>query len=193
MTHADEAKLIEQAKTDPAAFGVLYDRYVGRIYAYARRQTADDATAQDITAATFEKALRHLRRYRWQGGGLAPWLYRIARNEIAQQARQGRFTIAWGDDEPPTADHRPGANGNRPPEASLLAQERRHKLLAALRHLSDGDRDVLTLRLLEGLPAEDVAAVLGCSRDNVYVRLHRALSRLRQQLERTAETEANPS
>ena len=88
---------------------------------------------------------------------------------------------------------RHSGDGHRPPETTLLAQERRRDLLAALRRLNDADRDVLTLRLLEGLPAEDVAVVLGCSRDNVYVRLHRALGRLRQQLAQLATTEAKPS
>jgi len=98
MTPADEATLIEQARTDPAAFGVLYDRYVGRIYAYALRQTADVAAAEDITATTFEKALRHIRRFRRQEAGLAPWLYRIAHNENVQRARRERFTVAWDEE-----------------------------------------------------------------------------------------------
>lgn len=192
MTLADEATLIEQARADPAAFGILYDRYVGRIYAYALRQTADVAAAEDITATTFEKALRHIRRFRRQEAGLAPWLYRIAHNEIIQRARRERFTVAWDEEGLPESGPRHSGDG-RPPEATLLAQERRHDLLAALRRLSDADRDVLTLRLLEGLPAADVAVVLGCSRENVYVRLHRALGRLRQQLEQLAATEAKPS
>lgn len=191
MTLTDEATLIEQARADPAAFGILYDRYVDRIYAYALRQTADVAAAEDITATTFEKALRHIRRFRRPEAGMAPWLYRIAHNEIVQRARRERFTVAWGEEELPGSGPRHSGDG-RPPEATLLAQERRHVLLAALRRLSDADRDVLTLRLLEGLPAEDVAVVLGCSRDNVYVRLHRALGRLRQQIEQLAETEAKP-
>ena len=57
----DEAALVERAKNDSAAFGALYNRYVERIYGYALRETLDVATAQDITAATFEIALRHIR------------------------------------------------------------------------------------------------------------------------------------
>jgi RNA polymerase sigma-70 factor (ECF subfamily) len=192
MTHADEAALVERAKTDPLAFAALYDRYVERLYAYALRQTGDPPAAQDITAAAFEKALRHLRRFHWREAGVAPWLYRIARNEIAQHYRRGRFTITPGrerngeePDEPPP----PAGQDGRPVESALLRGERDGALHAALRRLSEADRDVLTLRFLEGLPTEDVAAILGCSRDNVYVRLHRALARLRGQLERLPEAE----
>jgi RNA polymerase sigma-70 factor (ECF subfamily) len=56
----DEASLVERARHDPAAFGALYDCYIERIYAYAARETGDTALAEDVTAATFEKALRQI-------------------------------------------------------------------------------------------------------------------------------------
>ena len=186
MTHADEAALVERAGQDPTAFAALYDRYAERIYAYVARQVEDTAVAQDVTAATFEKALRHIGRYRPGEMGLAPWLYTIARHEIAQHYRRGRFTAPWHRRDGDEADEL-AALGNqegRPIESLLLAGERDGALHAALRRLSDADRDLLTLRFLEELPTEDVAAILGCSRANVYVRLHRALARLRGQLER---------
>ncbi len=186
MTHADEAALVERAGQDPTAFAALYDRYVERIFAYVARQVEDTAVAQDVTAATFEKALRHIRRYRPGEMGLAPWLYTIARHEIAQHYRRGRFTTPWRGHDGDEADEpaAPGIHEGRPIESLLLAGERDGALHAALRRLSDADRDLLTLRFLEELPTEDVAAILGCSRANVYVRLHRALARLRGQLER---------
>lgn len=189
MIPEDESALVEQARRNPRAFAALYDRYVEIIYGYVMRQVGDVAIAQDITAATFEKALRHIRRYRWREAGLAPWLYTIARNEIAQHFRRGRFTVAWRPDngDGPDRTYSAGQSDGRPIESMLLATERDSDLHAALRDLSAADRDVLTLRFLEGLPTEDVAATLGCSRDNVYVRLHRALARLRGQLERQDE------
>lgn len=195
MTYADEATLVERARHDPTAFAALYDRYVERIYAYVARQVAETAVAQDVTAATFEKALRHIGRYRPRATGLAPWLYTIARHEIAQHYRRGRFAAPWrgqdesGEEEPAPVERRDG----RPIESLLLAGERDGALHAALARLSAADRDLLTLRFLEELPTEDVAAILGCSRANVYVRLHRALARLRGQLERAdAAKESTP-
>jgi RNA polymerase sigma-70 factor (ECF subfamily) len=55
-----------------------------------------------------------------------------------------------------------------------------HRALARLR---PKDRDIIVLRYLEELSSEDVAHILACSPDNVYVRLHRALARLRAELE----------
>lgn len=181
--YPDEAALVEQAKSDPAAFGVLYDRYVERIYGYALRETRDVAAAQDVTAATFEKALRHLRRFRWGQLGLAPWLYRIARNEIVQQYRRNKWLSPLDTSAEEGLGREPRLDRDaRPIESAVLSTERNHDLHEALARLSPADREILSLRFLEQLPTEAVAHVLACSRDNVYVRLHRALGRLRDQL-----------
>jgi RNA polymerase sigma-70 factor (ECF subfamily) len=179
---SNEAALVERAKSDPSAFGALYDRYVDRIYGYALRETRDVAAAQDVTAATFEKALRHIRRFRWGEMGLAPWLYRIARNEIIQQYRRDKrlSPLAPGDED--SAIGGVDTRESRPIESAVLSGERDRHLRDALRRLSESDREILTLRFLEQLPTGEVAQILDCSRDNVYVRLHRALGRLRDQL-----------
>ncbi|HUV28497.1 MAG TPA: sigma factor, partial [Anaerolineales bacterium] len=64
---SDEQSLIEQASHDPQAFAALYDRYVEQIFLFALRRTGDRVLAEDVTSATFEKALRHLRSHGWKG------------------------------------------------------------------------------------------------------------------------------
>ena len=185
MPETNDQILVERAQKEPQAFAALYDRYVGRIYAYAYRQTNDEALARDVTSATFEKALRHLRGYRWQGVSFCAWLYRIARNEIIQHHRRRRWLA-------PLLGQRADighVNGERMPETAVQASERRQELQAALARLSAQDREIVTLRFFEELSSEEVAEILDCSTDNVYVRLHRALKRLRQQLELPATLE----
>jgi RNA polymerase sigma-70 factor (ECF subfamily) len=173
MFESEEQRLVEQAGRDAGAFAALYDRYVDRIYAYARRQTADEALAQDVTSATFEKALRHIRRYRPQGKSFCAWLYRIARNEAISQQRKGRLlTTLFG---------RPA--GGPTVEQAVQEREGQAALQAGLARLAPGDRELIGLRFFEELTSEEVAEVLGISRANVYLRLHRALGRLRQALE----------
>ena len=177
MTDVDEKALVDQAQRDPQAFAALYDRYVERIYAFAYRQMQDEAAAEDVTSVTFEKALRHIRGYRWQGVSFGAWLYRIARNEIAQHHRRKRFTL------PLLQWHVSEMNV----EAFVQTSEQRDAVQAAFARLSEGDQEVLTLRFFEELPSAEVAEVLGCSIQNVYLRLHRALGRLRKQLEAAME------
>jgi RNA polymerase sigma-70 factor (ECF subfamily) len=170
----DEQRLVELACQDSQAFGALYDRYVDRIYAYAARQSNGDATlAQDITAATFEKALRHLQRYRWQGVSFCAWLYRIARNELIQHHRRQRFLAPFSNWQASEARV----------EKAAQANEQRDELHEALSRLPAKDREVITLRFFEELSSAEVAEVLNCSTSQVYLRLHRALGRLRQELE----------
>jgi RNA polymerase sigma-70 factor, ECF subfamily len=191
-TYPEEAGLVEKAKDDPVAFGALYDRYVERIYSYAYRETRNEASAQDITAITFEKVLRNLKQFRWREMGFAPWLYRIARNEIAQYyRRESRMVpLVSESDNESTLTAMIGAKADhRPIESSILSSEQNKGLHDALGRLSLDDREVLTLRFLEQLPTDDVARILNCSRNALYVRLHRALGRLRMLLEAEGEVE----
>ena len=186
MTQTEEERLVEQAKQDPQAFGRLYDRYVDKIYVYVYRQVNDDALAQDITAAAFEKALRGLPRFRWRGVSFAAWLYRIARNEMIQRLRRERFL----------APLRGWLLSSANVEKTAETRQQQTELQQALRRLPDKDREIIALRFYEELSSVETAEVLGCSTANVYVRLHRALTRLRQELEsdhRSAGSEIRPN
>ncbi|MCA9920409.1 MAG: sigma-70 family RNA polymerase sigma factor [Anaerolineales bacterium] len=170
----NEQQLIEQARQNPAAFGALYDHYVDRIFAYTARLMQDSAAAQDVTAVTFEKALKQIRRYEWQAHGFGPWLYRIARNEAMSRLRRQKWLSpkSWF-----------GSTEMRVTETAVQTRQTRQTIHHALARLRPQDRDIIVLRYLEELSSEDVAAILACSTSNVYVRLHRALDRLRTELE----------
>src|SRR5256714_3521867 len=84
---------VERAKSDPAAFGELYDRYAGRIYRFVRARIRDDGLAEDITAEVFLSALRHIKGYRDQGRPFSCWLYRIAVNAVASHYRNQRSAV----------------------------------------------------------------------------------------------------
>ena len=81
-----DAELIERAKTDPEAFGRLFEAYYDRIITYTYRCSLNLAVAEDLTSNTFFKALRGLPKYRHRVSFLA-WLYRIAANEVRMHWR----------------------------------------------------------------------------------------------------------
>lgn len=173
MTQTNEQTIIQQAQHDPQAFAILYDRYIDRIYAYTLRQTGNEALAQDATSATFEKALRHLRRYRWQGQTFCAWLYRIARNEAIAIHRKQRFLAPLS----------LGRLGEPNAEQVLDTQLQSDDVQLALARLPGRDQELLILRFYEDLSNAEIASILGCSVQSLYVRVHRALSRLRKELE----------
>jgi len=93
----DDGELVARARRDPGAFSVLYRRYVGRIFTFAHRRTWTREAAEDVTAATFERAYRHLDRFDTEGAGFGPWLYRIASNELVDHyRREGRVRTGRG-------------------------------------------------------------------------------------------------
>ncbi|MFN8441667.1 MAG: sigma-70 family RNA polymerase sigma factor [Caldilineaceae bacterium] len=164
--------MIELAKSDSNAFAMLYDHYVDVVYSFVLRRNHDEQLAQEITAVTFEKALKNLGRFQWQGNGLRPWLLRIARNELISHHRRQRF---WS-----------FLSFNHASELNLERQfeeaEAQRQVHEALQRLKATDQEVLTLRFFDELETAEIAAILGCSTDNVYLRLHRALKRLGQEL-----------
>src|SRR5487761_992946 len=76
------------AQRDRAAFAPLYERYVDQIHAYAYTLTHNMEQADDVTAATFAKAMEELPRFEWRGVPYSAWLYRGASNLAARQARR---------------------------------------------------------------------------------------------------------
>lgn len=113
------------ARSDPAAFGLLYDRHRLAVYRYLRTRTASADDAAELTAVVFERALAAMSRYRPSGGGILAWLLRIARNAAIDASRRGSSVPLVTD----FADERPLVT----PEDAALANERRALLLAARR------------------------------------------------------------
>ncbi|MGI8481118.1 MAG: RNA polymerase sigma factor, partial [Chthoniobacterales bacterium] len=90
-----EQELVDRAKTDPQAFGILFDRYYPAIFGYVLRRVGKWNDAQDISSEVFLKAYKALWRYRWTGVAFSSWLYRIATNEIGMYFRRaGRAPVS---------------------------------------------------------------------------------------------------
>ena len=85
---ADERSLVERARTEPEAFAALYRAHVDRVHAFAWRRLGSRHAAEDVAAATFERAWRALPGFRWRDGGFPAWLLRIAANEVTDHVRR---------------------------------------------------------------------------------------------------------
>lgn len=89
MDQKEEKLLIQNAQSDPEAFGELYDIYYPKIGRYVIHRIDDSAAAEDIISQIFFKALEKIHQFRWQGVSFGAWLYRIAGNEINDYYRSG--------------------------------------------------------------------------------------------------------
>ena len=165
---------MERARTDPEAFGELYERHVNRIYAYAMRCLHDKMAAEDIVAETFERAMENLSRFEWRGPPFRAWLYRIASNAIAGRTRRAA-TVGLEAAPEPTDD----ALG---PEDALLRGERDRALMTAVGALPLLQRQAVLLRYGEDLSLKDIALALGRTDGAIKSLLHRAQCTLQRRL-----------
>lgn len=190
MEPAREQALVARARADAAAFGELYDFYLPRIYGFIARRVEERAVAEDLTSTTFERALSAVRREDFRNASFGGFLYRVAANAVIDHARRSNRTIPLGVraadlDEDGDAD-RFESIGDESATRAFAAAVDRDVLRRALVRLPDAHRRLIILKYFDGLEADELSAALGCSRQTLAVKLHRALRALRGVVEREA-------
>jgi RNA polymerase sigma-70 factor (ECF subfamily) len=175
---ADEAALVEQAKTDPEAFGLLYERYVDRIYNYVYYRTGNHHDAEDLTAKVFFQALNHIPGFVHRGLPFSSWLYRIAHNLVANWHRDHSRSKIVSLDRLAAVSREKGDG----PFQQMVREERREELLAALRCLPEDRQQLLILKFVERLPNAEIGEIMGRSEGAIKSLYHRTLMALRQEL-----------
>lgn len=179
LSQLNEKKLVERAKTDNDAFGELYSRYVERIYNYILYRTGNREDAEDLAARTFQRALKHIGNYKDQGVPFSAWLYRIARNLVANHHRDnGRRQMVSLDE---IVNWHEG-DGSERPERVVQLVESEETLLNAIRRLPQDRQEMLLLKFLDRMPNSEIGAVLGRSEGAVKSLYHRTLQSLRDEL-----------
>jgi RNA polymerase sigma-70 factor (ECF subfamily) len=166
-----DAAIAEAARTDPGAFGELYERYYARVYRYVYHRVGSFADAEDVTALVFMKAIEALPTYKSRRNGFAPWIFRIARNAVVDHYRRHRNQISLGD-----VEHE-ARSGD--PVASVLGNERREELRTLVHHLSADQREVILMRYAADLSFGEIAATLGKKEPAIRMLLHRGLRKLK--------------
>ncbi len=172
MAADHERQLVASAREDSGAFAQLYDFYLPRIYGFIYRRVQDRCVAEDLTSMTFQRALENVRRPDFRNECFGGWLYRVASNAVVDHVRRDRRFVARGN---PDFREEPGDLALDTLAAALDRDQLRRGLLS----LSNAHRDVLVLRFYDDMDTSEICAMLGCSRETLAVRLHRALRALR--------------
>src|SRR5262245_26233005 len=94
---ASDAALVTRSKRDPEVFGRLYDRYHDRIVRSCYYRLGEWSDAEDATNEIFARAFVRLKGFDDRGDGFAPWLFRIAHNEVVDRYRRRavRAEVPW--------------------------------------------------------------------------------------------------
>lgn len=178
----DDVSAVEERLTvllaqggDRDAFRRLLDLYDARLLYFVRRILGDADGALDVLQTVWLAVHRRLGDLR-APDAFRVWVYRIAHDQaVAELRRKARRPVAF-DDAPggPPDPARPECDA-RFEDAELVH--------AALPDLSDDHRRVLTLRFLEDMSVDEIAAVVGCGAGTVKSRLHYAKAALRRRIE----------
>ncbi len=185
MSELDEGALramVERALDhDPDAWECLYRHSYRRLYSYARRRLPTSEAAEDAVSETLLRAIERSSTFTWRGAGFDAWLYGILRNVVHESHRRR------GRDERSASVGYLFSDDISDPIAEIVdavdAEQDEMALRSAFATLSDTDREVLELRVVGGLSAEEVGSVIGKRPGAVRTAQSRALDRLRQAME----------
>jgi len=172
----EERALIERAKVDPDAFGELYRKYVDRIFSYILYRVGDREEAEDLTAKVFMRAMGHIGRYVDRGLPFSAWLYRIARNLVANWYRDRSKRTMVAIENLPLKDKKSG------PEQLASSMESSASLLSAIRRLPEERQELLVLKFVERMSNANIGRTMGRSEGAIKSLYHRTLLSLRDEL-----------
>jgi len=196
-----EADLVGRAKErSPEAWTEIYNTHYAAIFRYAKARVFDETTAEDLASSVFVRALKGIDSYQYRGRPLLAWLYRIARNVVASHQREVLAPrgeelkegldlprrVIWHLIRRPRRDE-VQATGRDPietisGEGDPAMMVDRLDLRDALAKLPTNQREVVILRFLVGLSAQEVAAVVGKGTAAIYSLQARAILALRERL-----------
>jgi RNA polymerase sigma-70 factor, ECF subfamily len=176
MSAFGKAKITRVAADTEIDWAAAYEELLPRVYHYFCLRTGDRLEAQDLTAATFERAWRDRERYRQDLGAFTNWLFGIARHILIAHYRQNhREHLAA--DETNTEKH------HRPLEEDATRKEEFEQLVAMLESLPEREREVFSLKYGAQFTNRMIAKLTGLTESNVGTILHRIVARLRDELE----------
>jgi RNA polymerase sigma-70 factor (ECF subfamily) len=184
----DRSKGVNEAIAEPMpaltqaaeaeTFEALYRRTLPRVYAYVASLLQDRATAEDVTALTYERAYRKRRGFSALRGTREAWIFGIARNAALDELRRRKRSAAL------TAE--PADTDAAAPEDAADTALRRAALRTALAGLAPRERELIALKFHAGLDNAELATVLGVSVSNAGTMLHRAVTKLRKAIDEHA-------
>ncbi len=157
-------------------FREFYNKHRDKLFNYLMRMSGDYELARDLMQESFTRYLEH---YRGKAQNIS-LLYTIARNAFFdnQRKRERERQIALNGEE---------EDQSRDQEQIFLVREEYRRVLSAMHHLGNTERDTLALVISGDLSYREIASITGMSEANVKVKVHRARNNLRKILYKGGE------
>jgi RNA polymerase sigma-70 factor (ECF subfamily) len=178
MTIDDAAieRFVAEARSgDEWAFGMIFDHYHEPVYRFIASRVQRPSDAEDLTQLVFVKVLEALPRYESRGVPFGGWLFRLARNTVIDFVRTRH-------DHAELEAVAERAHGDAGPDEIAMIRQELDAVGAALRCLTDEQREAVALRFFAGLSAREAAEAMGKQEGTVRGLQFRAIAALRRQL-----------
>ena len=172
MSTLNRAKATRISVTQDVDWESTYEELLPKVYHYFCLRTGDRHEAEDLTAATFERAWRDRERYRKDIGALTNWLFGIARHVVITHFRQNRQEQAFAELSK--------QEFSRPTEEETARLQEFEKLAAMLTSLPEREREIFSLKYGAQFTNRSIAKIVGLTETNVGTILHRLVSNLRE-------------
>lgn len=169
---ADAAIVSRCHAGEASAFQELYYQHRSTVYRIVSRMICNDADRDEVTQDVFLQVFRSLGNYRGNAK-LSTWIHRIAINVVLQHIRRKRSRVQLRLESDLSANSALATltSTERDPESEAVQKERLSAIGRALGKLAPKKRAALVLHDFEGLPAKEVAAVVGAPVLTVRTRL----------------------
>lgn len=171
-----EKELFNLVRKDKKNFDKIYQKYYNLVLNYIRNRISNKAIGEDLASEVFEKALKAIDDFKWQGVSLSAWIFRIARNLLTDYYRKvGRVgeNISLTEIENLFED----VEANQ--YLDFIRDEEDMALYDAIREFKEKDQYLIYYKFFEDLRNKGIARVTGLSESNVGTRLYRIRRKLR--------------
>lgn len=162
-------------KSNLREFNELYDQYVRKIFNFIYYKTHHKETAEDLTSETFMKALKNFDKFDGGRGKFSTWIYQIARNTVIDHYRAKKVNLniddVWDlsdDDQDIIRD--------------LDASKKLKEVKKYLKNLASDQREIVLMRVWEGMSYREIAEALGKEEGNCRVIFSRTIKALKEEM-----------
>ncbi len=168
MNLQTQQELVKKAQAgDAQALAALWDEFTPKLFGYLINTTKDRELSEDLLQQTWLKAINALSKFESRGVTISAWLFTIAHNECRQHWRKAKWEVPFA-----PAEHDRAA-ADEMTSQNILDVEK------ILNLLSEDDREILRLKYIADMPANEIAKVLNINFVTVRVRIHRAIAKAR--------------
>lgn len=185
MNNLNDRELVSlYIKGNEQALEFLVNRYQDKLIAYIITLTRDYTLSEDIFQETFFRAITTLKKGDYnEEGKFYPWVRRIAYNLVIDQYREKvKFPTVTGGDDYDIFDILPIRQGNV--EDKMIKKQVRDDLRGLIKLLPADQREVLIMRLYQGMSFKEIAAMLNISINTALGRMRYAVINLRKMIDK---------